>query len=202
MRVNNVQGSLLALTDGKGIHEGCYRFRVENRLPACNHQGMLGLTIFTVQGDFRQVEDVKEIRVQGFIGQADPDDLKISQGTFILQAEQGNARIAHGRFHIYPGGKGALCSNIDPLVKQVIQYRNPQVGLTQVINIRKHQRHMRLHTFPGLDDLVQLTPDIAPRLGHSRQEMFNPLLQALCLHNLHLKPIPYTHRHPPTTAHP
>ena len=74
-----------------------------------------------------QVEQVERVGIEGFIGQGERQDVKVSQRVFALQRVERQAGGAQLCFHIRPGSVGAFCPDFRALVEQLIEDCQTQV---------------------------------------------------------------------------
>ncbi len=114
--VHNIQSDFLSFANGKSVHKRRHRFWIVNCLAAGDDQRVFLIAISAVDGQSSKIQDIKEIGVEGLVRQADADDVEIAQGTFVLQAVDGNLGFPQGGFHIRPRRKGTLRSNVISLI--------------------------------------------------------------------------------------
>jgi hypothetical protein len=77
------------------------------------------------------------------------------------------------------GAKARSAAISLPLIEHVIQQSNPQVGLTQIVDVRKNQGHMSLHALPGFDHLVEFSAHIPAGFGYRGQNALNSAVEEI-----------------------
>ena len=75
-------------------------------------------------------------------------------------------------FKIVPRGEGALSQDVWLLVEDIVENRQPQVGLTNVIDVRENQADARVNRIPVFQDLIVFSAYISPWLFDMVKDFF------------------------------
>ena len=75
-------------------------------------------------------------------------------------------------FKIVPWSKGAFSQDVWLLVEDIIEDRQPQVWLTNVVDVRENQADMRANRIPVFQDLIVFSAYISPWLFDMVKDFF------------------------------
>ena len=83
-------------------------------------------------------------------------------------------------FEVVPGSEGTFREDVGLLVEDVVQDSQTQIGLSDVVNIRKNKTDARLNGFPIFEDLVVFSANVTTRFFNVVKDFFE-LMKVNCI---------------------
>ena len=172
MHVDDFEDHLFAFADDHGVEECAHRLRVEAARAAGYHQRVGGVAVSGAQGNARQVEHGQDVGIELLVGEREGENVEIADSLAGLQPEEGDAIAAHHRLEVTPRAVDALGQQVVPLVDQVVEDHQPQVGPAQFINIGEGEGDLAADggIVPLFGDAVEFAAGVAGWLHHFVQD--------------------------------
>ncbi len=169
---NDFEDCLFPFADDKDVNEGGHRFRVVAGVATGDDQRIAGVALGAADGHSGQVHHIEGVGEKLFVGQAKAKQVELADVSLVFQRVEGDALLAHDRFHVGPGGVNALCQEVAVLVDQVVEDHQPQVGHAEVVDVGEGEGDFVVNIGPVFADLVVFAAGVAARFGDAGEDAF------------------------------
>ncbi len=117
-----------------------------------------------------EVEEVEDVGVDELRREVEGQDVEARGGEVVLEGEEGDAGLAHGRLHVDPGGVRALGERIVALVQDLVEDLEALVRQADLVGVRVEEQpgDRAGSVLGGLRS--ELAADVAGRFRNLREE--------------------------------
>ena len=166
----DLQHHILGLAEHERVDERSQRLRNQRPRTARKDDRIALSAHLRANRNPRQVQHLEHVRVGQLVRQREAQRVKLAQRTPILQAEQRRAAPPQRVRHVRPRRVAALRQRPRRVIEQVVENRQPAVGLPDVVEVRINQRPAGLRVVPVPLNHVPLAAHVAGRLGDALQQ--------------------------------
>ena len=161
---------LLGVADQERVEEVGDRLRVGGA-GAASQDDRIGLAAFALpHGQAREVEHVQDVRVVELRLEREAEHVEVGRGRERLGRKEGDARLAHLRLEVDPGGIDALAGEVGPAVDDLVQDLQSRVAHPDLVGVGEGQCQRDLGLRKVLAGDVPLQTHVAPRFLHHGAE--------------------------------
>ena len=171
VEVEQVHHDLFPVSEHEEVEEVRDGLRVAGTGPAAHDEVFEVVPVLREQRDTAQFQHV-EARGEGhLVLEGEPDEVELRKRGARLEREQGQADASHLLLHVEPGREDPLAVGVLPLVDEVIEDLDAEVGHADLIGVGETERKAHVDHCRVLLDTVQLTTDIAAGFLHEGQDL-------------------------------
>ncbi|OPZ83805.1 MAG: hypothetical protein BWY75_02919 [bacterium ADurb.Bin425] len=129
------------IANNKEIKKWRHRFWINGRGPASENQGENSLALTSSQRQFSQLKHVEDICIGKLILQRKTDQIEILHRLFRFKSKKRQVLGSHQGFHITSRCISSINHIAIYIVYQLIEYLQPKIGHTKLIQVGKSKSH-------------------------------------------------------------
>ena len=160
----------LAVAYVEKIKEIRQRFRIVGTWPSADDDRKFIAAVLRVIRDLRKIQYLQDIGIAELILQRESEEIESFDRFLRLERKERNLLLLHDRMQIRPGRVGALTPDIRSSVQLIIDDLDPEMGHSDLIDIRKAHAEAHGSLFRSFDDGINFISDIAGRLLDRAQD--------------------------------
>ena len=171
VEVEEVHHDLFPVTEHEEVEKVGDGLRVAGAGAAAHDEVSEVVPIFGEQRHAAQFQHVETGREGHLVLEGKPDEVELRERRPRLEREQGQADVPHLLLHVEPGCEDPLAVGVLPLVDEVVEDLDAEVGHADLIGVGETEREPHVDRRRVFFDAVQFPADVTAGLLHERQDL-------------------------------
>ena len=179
VEVEEIHHDFLPVAQHEEVEKVGDGFRVAGAGAAAHDEVFQVMPVLREQRDAAEFEHVETGRERHLVLEGEPDEVELCEGRTGLEREQGQAHFAHLFLHVEPGREDPLAVGVLPLVDEVVEDLDAEVGHADLIGVGETEREAQVDCRRVLLDAVQLPADVTAGFLHEGQDLLESRIHSV-----------------------
>ena len=171
VEVEKVHHDLFPVAEHEEVEKVRDGLRVAGAGAAAHDEVFKAVPVFREQRHAAEFEHVETGREGHLVLEREPDEVELRKRRPRLEREEGQTDLAHLFLHVEPGREDPLAVGVLPLVDEVVEDLDAEVGHADLIGVGETEREPHVDRRRVFFDAVQFPADVAAGLLHERQDL-------------------------------